>query len=411
MRSVKEFTTAEGEKRFRVRYRSGGTETSETFREKADATEFAAVLSGGGVVAARAWIAAREANRLAPTFNQWLELYVNQLTAVTPRTRADHFNQARRYLTPIADMQLPLITRAHVASIVNDLEARGLAPKTIKNVIHMASSVFALAVEDGHMASNPCRRVRLPSDSVDRVEARFLEHEEFSRLLAAIPAHYQPFVAFLVGTGLRWSEATAIEGRHVSLERGTVRVERAWKREPGRGHVMGVPKSKKSRRTVNAAVGALAAAASVMRGPGDLVFTTPSGLPIRHNNFYNRVWKPACKAAGYPDDDRPRIHDLRHTHASWLISDGVPLEAVQDQLGHESILTTRKVYGHLLPAVGVAVGLSASAALARALPQGMQFGPWSSLPIDSHDVASVEGSDQGADADHVGAADQGGSSD
>lgn len=47
--------------------------------------------------------------------------------------------------------------------------------------------------------------------------------------------------------------------------------------------------------------------------------------------------------------DGPRIHDARHTHASWLLSAGATLEQVQDQLGHESILTTRKVYGHLLP--------------------------------------------------------------
>ena len=52
----------------------------------------------------------------------------------------------------------------------------------------------------------------------------------------------------------------------------------------------------------------------------------------------------------------PSAHDTRHTHASWLLSDGIPIEAVQDQLGHESAETTRKVYAHLLPAVGVAVG-------------------------------------------------------
>lgn len=377
MRQVKEFDTRDG-KRYRVRYRSGGVQTSETFRRKSDANEFAAILSGGGVLAAKAWLAARSQAQEAPTFHQWLSDYVDQLTGVTSRTRADHHNQARRYLASIADMPLPLITRGHVTAIVNELDERGLKPKTIRNLIHMLSSVMALAVEEGHIASNPCKRIRLPSQSLDVVEARFLTHEEFARLLTEIPEHYQPFVAFLVGTGLRWSEATAIEGRHVDLERGTVRVEQAWKLEgAGRGYVIGVPKSAKSRRTVNAAVGALAAAASVMCGRDELVFATRTGKPIRHNNFYDRVWKPAVERAGFAQGsgrNPPRIHDLRHTHASWLISDGVSLEAVQDQLGHESILTTRKTYGHLLPAVGVAVGRSASIALARALPQGVDFG-------------------------------------
>ena len=87
---------------------------------------------------------------------------------------------------------------------------------------------------------------------------------------------------------------------------------------------------------------------------------------MRLANFYTNVWRPACERAGF-GDDHPRIHDTRHTHASWLISDGMSLEQVQDQLGHESILTTRNVYGHLLPALGVAVGRSASAAMERVL--------------------------------------------
>jgi integrase len=56
-------------------------------------------------------------------------------------------------------------------------------------------------------------------------------------------------------------------------------------------------------------------------------------------------------------------HDCRSTFGSWLISEGIGLEAVQDQLGHESYETTRKIYAHLLPAVGVAAGKAASAAL------------------------------------------------
>ncbi|MFH8747490.1 tyrosine-type recombinase/integrase [Streptomyces rimosus] len=45
---------------------------------------------------------------------------------------------------------------------------------------------------------------------------------------------------------------------------------------------------------------------------------------------------------------RPRIHDLRHTHAPWLIADKVRLPVIQGRLGHESITTTVDRYGHLL---------------------------------------------------------------
>jgi integrase len=400
VRQVKEFDTAEG-LRYRVRYRKGGTETSETFRRATDAQTFATVLDGGGVVAALTWLKARQEAADTYTFGQWFTMYVDQLTGVTLRTRADYHSMNDRYLGELQDLPLPLITRGHVTALVNRLDADGLSAKTIQNVMHMLSSCLRLAIDEGHITKNPCARVRLPKPKLDVGEARFLTHEEFGVLYAATPEHYRPLVAFLVGTGLRWSEATALQSRHVNLSAGTVRVEQAWKwLGKGKGYEIGVPKSQRGRRTVNAAVGALAAVAPLLGKPTDLVFTTPTGKPVRHNNFFNRVWRPACERAGF--SPAPRIHDLRHSHASWLISDGIPLEAVQDQLGHESILTTRKVYGHLLPALGVALGKSASAALALAL-DGVQLGA-SLRSIEAVDGANEAlGSQDGApDADGCG---------
>ncbi|MBI1379028.1 MAG: tyrosine-type recombinase/integrase [Frankiales bacterium] len=62
--------------------------------------------------------------------------------------------------------------------------------------------------------------------------------------------------------------------------------------------------------------------------------------------FTRRVWRPACTEAGL--DPRPRLHDLRHSHASWLLAGGADLQVVRDRLGHTSIATTSK-YVHTLP--------------------------------------------------------------
>jgi integrase len=62
--------------------------------------------------------------------------------------------------------------------------------------------------------------------------------------------------------------------------------------------------------------------------------------------FREEIWKPACKAAGI--DPPVRLHDLRHSHASWLLAGGADLQVVKDRLGHESIATTGK-YVHTLP--------------------------------------------------------------
>lgn len=377
-RRIIESKTADGTT-YRVRYRKAGVETSRTFRRKSDAEMFRDILGNGKtdrIHEAESWLAAKEDQQRTATFGEYFDRWVGDLTGITPRTRDDYRAQRRRYLTELDQLPLPLVTRTHVAAIVNRLEAEGKSPKTIKNAINMLSTVMQTAVEDGLVTRNPARRVRLPKPRHNEDAVLFLTHDEAARVIAATPEHYRPLVTFLFGTGLRWSEATALQRRHVDIENGTVRIERAWKRIPG-GFEIGPPKSTKSRRTVNAAVPALLAVASLMdRRPTDLLFTTKLGNPVRHGNFFNRVWKPALTKAGWPETPRPGIHACRRTFGSWLISEGISLEAVQDQLGHESYETTRKIYAHLLPAVGVEAGRAASAALHRALAaaDGVNFG-------------------------------------
>ena len=62
--------------------------------------------------------------------------------------------------------------------------------------------------------------------------------------------------------------------------------------------------------------------------------------------FRRQLWLPACLAAGI--DPPIRLHDLRHSHASWLLTGGADLQVVKERLGHRSIATTEK-YLHALP--------------------------------------------------------------
>ena len=82
-----------------------------------------------------------------------------------------------------------------------------------------------------------------------------------------------------------------------------------------------------------------------MSGPGfDPLFV----LTDRRREFFNGGWKPARgKAIAAGLTKSPRVHDLRHTCASWMIVAGVPLPVIQQHLRHESIQTTIGVYGHL----------------------------------------------------------------
>jgi integrase len=77
-----------------------------------------------------------------------------------------------------------------------------------------------------------------------------------------------------------------------------------------------------------------------------LVFPSTRGTPLQPRNLI-RHFKLALEAAKLPLTTR--FHDLRHSCASLLIAQGVPLKTVSDILGHSSIQVTSDIYGHTLP--------------------------------------------------------------
>jgi len=182
-------------------------------------------------------------------------------------------------------------------------------------------------------------------------EMVYLTHEEFALLYSCVSEHWHPLVEFLVASGARFGEATALKPGDINLTEGTVDIRRAWRYVVGEGFQLGPPKTKRSIRTIDVAADTLAK----LDLTGEWVFTnsgrsTNGGPddPVRGPNFYTNVWVPAlarAREAGLTK--KPRVHDLRHTNASWLIQAGIHLTVVQRHLGHESIQTTSDRYGHL----------------------------------------------------------------
>ncbi len=360
MPSPKEYVARDGTRTWRVRVRAHGKATSETFHTLREAERFCSAVAGIGAEAA---IAQRARTDVAdagyvPTLAQWLDRHVEELTGVTDRTRHDYKAMAKRtWLPHLGGLAVDLVDRAAIARTLRALEAQGLSAKSIANAHGLLSSVLGSAALAGHVATNPSAGMRLPrAREQERRDERFLTYAEYQQLLTATPPAHRALVIFLFGTGLRWSEATALQVRDVAQAANppVVRVTKAWKHTPGQGRHIGPPKSPKSRRSVILGAGVLEAIAPLLDRPGDdWLFSAERGGPVHHGNWRYRVWAPTVVAAGL--SPAPRIHDARHTHASWLIEMGASLEQVQDQLGHESILTTRKVYGQLQPAMRAAM--------------------------------------------------------
>ncbi|WP_341925228.1 site-specific integrase [Nocardioides psychrotolerans] len=228
-----------------------------------------------------------------------------------------------------------------------------LSIKFIRNVHTVLKQVLQFAVDErpALLEINPAREIRLPKQ--DRREMFFLQDAAaYVALRAAMDDHFRPLLDFLVGTGARFGEAAGLLVRHLHLDVDRpyvdIRVVLKWARKKWK---LGRPKTKSSVRRITLSPKLVEVLRPLVDGKADdeHVFTMVEGGPLHHGNFYNRYFRPAVKVAGKPVPSRLRIHDLRHTHAAWLLSDGVPSYVVQRRLGHSSSLTTENVYGHLTP--------------------------------------------------------------
>src|SRR5665647_2133476 len=359
MASIAARTRTDGTTVYRIAYRHDGRlRWTPTIADPAGADEMKTLLERLGPAAALAILQQRSSTTpTAPLLSDWLETHLTALGAsATPGTVAEYRRMAARTWGPrLGPLPLDAISRDAVTAWVawqrQQMTVRGkpYAPKSISNAHGLLSAALASAVDAELITRNAAKGTALPSD-VEREEMVILTVNEFVTLHAALPAHWRPLVALLYGTGLRWGEATALTPGDLDLDGVTpiVRVTRAWK-QGAAGVYLGSPKTRRSRRTVALPPQIVPDLRALADGKaaGDLLFTSIEGKRVSGQHFNARVWHPALAASGLTK--RPRVHDLRHTHASLMIAAGMDLLQLQHRLGHESLKTTGDTYGHLMP--------------------------------------------------------------
>ena len=273
----------------------------------------------------------------------WLADYAR--ISVKKSTYNSYETIVRLHLNPRFGKQfLNRISAADIQKFVSEkITKENLTPKSVVNFLVPLKEMFKHAVAWGYIKRDPSLYVKRPR--VEMEEMDFFTPEELRIFLGNVnPNHYALFLTAVM-TGMRRGELLALQWGDIDWNSDQISIRRSIYK----GEFVN-PKSKNAiRRIVISPI--LRQALEQHRLIGrksefDLIFPNEIGLPLNPENLIKREFHSALDRAGLR---RIRFHDLRHSYASILISQGENIKFIQSQLGHSSAKTTLDRYGHLMP--------------------------------------------------------------
>ena len=295
-------------------------------------------------------------------FAEWAEEWLHSLH-VKPKTYVGYESSLRNHVLPVfANRPIADISYRECKAFVDRLLRDGLAPGTVGEARKILRLVLGEALRSDAIRRNPADGLRIPRGT--RQEMVFLTPAQVMRLADEIanpprprshPRKSWPAYGLLVRlaawSGLRAGEMAALRVGRFDHRAGRLEVAESVQEIHG-ALIYGPPKTY-ARRGVDLPEELASELADHLDGRAShrdaLIFTAPGGGPLRHHNFYKRLFKPAVLRADL--DRRTRFHDLRHTAAALMIAEGAHLLAVKERLGHSTIQVTADRYGHLFPSL------------------------------------------------------------
>ena len=296
---------------------------------------------------------------LGPYLDRWLSDSVQGSVQETTYRRYEEL--ARLHIKPALErLKLKALTPAHVRGLYREKLDSGLAPRTVNYIHRTLYKALKQAVADGLIPRNVAGVVKAPK--LTKKEIHPLNHAQVNALFeAARGDRLEALYIVAVMMGLREGELLGLKWEDVDFEAGTLSVRRSLsytEKEP----IFNTPKNGKGRnlKLTNIAIDAIRRHKTAQNAERlqlgslwedhDLVFPSQTGRPMRAWSLIGGPFKRLWKRAGLPE--RTRFHDLRHTCATLLLTQGVHPKFVQELLGHATISITLDTYSHVLPGMG-----------------------------------------------------------
>lgn len=271
------------------------------------------------------------------TFREMLQLHLNS-TDATETTRYMKIHWLEKHFNEFMDLPMDKITRNDLLMWRNNLKEKGLATRTMNRGIQYIKSVCAFAYKIYNIPDNSVILNSYKLVEKDKQEMNVWTIEEFNKFIDKVYLEeYKAFYTFLFWTGCRRGEAIAlckedIQGNIVTINKSMRYIQNGFKN----------PKNDSSKRKIKIDDKLATYLKPFVEKANPFIFGGTSPLtPTQIDRYFNK----AIKESGVK---RIRIHDLRHSHATILINNGVNIVAVSKRLGHSTINQTLKTYTHLL---------------------------------------------------------------
>jgi integrase len=276
------------------------------------------------------------------TVAQYLDRWLYSIRGtVRESTWVRHEINVRVHVKPaLGRVRLGKLNPLQVQSFYRCKLDQGLSDASVLKIHSTLSKSLKQAVRWRLVPLNVCMAVVLPC--ITKPEIQSLDAQQMKALLkAAQGTDLYPLWVLMATTGVRVGEALGLRWEDLYLEARTLRVNRTVYRGQSC-----LPKTDSSRRTIKLS---RLVTEALRQHPQqcEWVFPTSRGTTINLNNLRYRSWKQLLERAHLPSGTR--IHDLRHSAATLLLSKGVPVKVVSEMLGHSDVGITLSIYAHVLP--------------------------------------------------------------